>query len=516
MYMLWDRDVGEEKGNNTMSKAYEALQSYMEKAMALQTAMVLFEWDDATLAPKAAGSYTAKVVGVLSEEYQKTLISEELKSLLSECRKVENPSEVEAAVVREVAEEVEHLECIPPKEYREFAQLAAEAVPIWIDAKHEKDFDAFAPTLEKVIEYQKKFAEYRAKEGQKRYDVMLDAYEKQFDMQALDHFFSKLKEEIVPLLQRIMKNGKPIDDSFLTGDFSEEKQEKIGRFLADYVGFDFEKGVLAVSAHPFTTNLHNHDVRITTSYNHHVDDSIFSVIHEAGHGIYEMGIRDDLTQTLAGQGASMGMHESQSRFFENMIGRSRAFWVPIYGKLQELFPEQLGEVRLDAYIDAINKVQPSLIRTQADELTYSLHVLIRYEIEKQLMEENLEVKDLPEVWADKYEEYLGVRPQDVAEGVLQDIHWSQGSFGYFPSYALGSAFSAQIYAKMKKDMDVDALLEEGRMDVICSYLKEHIHQYGKLKTSRQLLKDLTGEDFNPEYYVAYLKEKYEKIYEIEK
>lgn len=497
-----------------MSKAYEELQPYLEKAMALQTAMVLFEWDDETLAPKEAGAYTSKVIGTLSEEYLEKITCEQVKDLVEDCKEDETLSQVEAAVVKEVAEELEKLECIPPKEYRDFAQLSAEATRIWADARKNQDFEAFAPTLQKVIDYQKKFASYRAKDGQKLYDVMLDTYEKDFNMEALDEFFGQLKEAIVPLLKNIMKHGKKIDDSFLTGDYPVEKQEEIARYLAEYVGFDFNKGVLAVSAHPFTTNLHNHDVRITTAYNDRVDDSIFSVIHEAGHGIYELGIRDELTQTMVGQGSSMGMHESQSRFFENIIGRNRAFWVPVYGKLQELFPEQLGDISLDRFIDAINKVQPSLIRTQADELTYSLHVMIRYEIEKMLMEEDLEVEKLPDVWADKYEEYLGVRPENVAEGVLQDIHWSQGSFGYFPSYALGSAFGAQLYAKMKQEMDFEGLLEDGKIDVIREYLKDHIHQFGKLKTSREILKDVTGEDFSPKYYIDYLTEKYSKIYEL--
>jgi carboxypeptidase Taq len=271
---------------------------------------------------------------------------------------------------------------------------------------------------------------------------------------------------------------------------------------------------MAVSAHPFTTNLHNRDVRITTHYTDRVDSSLFSVIHEAGHGIYEMGIRDELTLTMAGQGASMGMHESQSRFFENIIGRSRAFWEPVYGKVQSLFPEKLGNVPLDRFVEAVNKVEPGLIRTEADELSYSLHVLIRYEIEKMLIEEDLEVEKLPEIWADKYEEYLGVRPKNPAEGVLQDIHWSQGSFGYFPSYALGSAFGAQIYYHMKKVMDFDGLLQKGEIGTIRAYLREHIHQYGKMKTSREILFNMTGEDFKPEYYVRYLKEKYGKIYEV--
>ena len=498
-----------------MSKAYEQLQPYLERAQAFQTAMILFEWDNETLAPQEAGPYTSRMIGTLSGEYFKVVTDEEVKRLVKECRDDDSLSEVEAAIVRELAEEVEQLDCIPANEYREFAELCSESTRIWAQARKDKDFEAFAPTLKKVVEYQKKFASYRAKEGQKLYNVMLDTYEKGFDMETLDRFFDTLKEQLVPFLKKLMESGVVVDDSFLTGDFSQEKQEEIGRFFAEYVGFDFNKGVMAVSAHPFTTNLHNHDVRITTAYDDRVDDSIFSVIHESGHGIYEMGIPDELTQTLVGQGASMGMHESQSRFFENIIGRNKAFWEPVYGKLQETFPEQLGQVALDDFVKAINKVQPSLIRTQADELTYSLHVLIRYEIEKLLIEEDLDVEKLPEIWADKYEEYLGVRPKDVSEGVLQDIHWSQGSFGYFPSYALGSAFGAQLYAYMRKQMDFEGLLRNGDITTIREFLRENVHRYGKLKNSRQILKDVTGEDFNPQYYIDYLKEKYSKVYELD-
>lgn len=500
---------------NTEKTAYEELAPYLEQAMAYQTALILLEWDNETLAPEAAGPYTAKVQGALSAAYQRIITDEHVKELLRKCRWEENLTEAEKAIVREAWEEVEELDCIPPKEYRAYQELVAESARIWAKAKKDKDFDAFAPALEKIISYQKKFASYRAGAGRRLYDVMLDHFEKGFHMEQLDQFFGELKKELVPLLSRIMKSGVKIQDDFLTGDYAEDKQKELAEYLARYVGFDFTKGVMAVSAHPFTTNLHNHDVRITTHYTDHVDSSLFSVIHESGHGIYEMGIRDELTQTLAGQGASMGMHESQSRFFENMIGRNEAFWIPVYPKLQQIFPEQLGGVSREQFVKAVNKVQPGLIRTEADELTYSLHVLVRYELEKQLIEEELDVKELPKLWADKYEEYLGIRPKHAAEGVLQDIHWSQGSFGYFPSYALGSAFAAQIHAHMEKVMDFDGLLAEGKIDVIREYLREHIHQYGKLKTSRELIQDMTGEDFSPKYYVEYLKKKYEKLYQLD-
>lgn len=494
-----------------MNQSFEKLQNQLEKAMALQTAMVLFEWDNETAAPKEAAERTAAVIGSLSSQYLDIMTGEKLKTALEECSgQMSEMTEVEQAIVRETKEEVEKLERIPADEYRSFAELTARATGIWADAREKKDFSLFAPVLKEIVDYQKRFASYQAKEGQKLYDVMLDNYEKDFGMKELDEFFRVVKEGIVPLLKESAKRSEQIDDSFLSVGYTEEQQEKAARFLAEYVGFDFDRGILAVSAHPFTTNLHNKDVRITTHYLDRIDSSIYSVIHESGHAVYELGIRDDLTQTPAGQGASMGMHESQSRFFENIMGRNRNFWVPIYGNMQEIFGSPLKEVSLDDFLAAVNKTIPGLIRTEADELSYCLHVLVRYEIEKLMIEENAEIDSLPELWNDKYEEYLGIRPKDDGEGILQDIHWSQGSFGYFPSYALGNAFGAQLYHRMKQEMDFDGLLREGRADVIREYLREHIHQYGKLKTSRQLLKDATGEDFNPSYYVEYLTERYGK------
>ena len=504
-----------QKEENGKERKDQQLQLWLERAMALQTANILFEWDNETLAPKQAGACTAKVQGALALAYQELMTGEEIGKYLELCEQETELSEAEVAILREAKEERKELACIPPKEYRDYQELISESARIWAQARENQDFEAFAPTLEKIIQYQKKFSGYQAKKGQRLYDVMLDHYEKGFSIKKLDEFFQLLKKELVPCLHQIMESKVEILDDFLEGDYPQQEQKKLAEFIAEYVGFDFEKGVLAESAHPFTTNLHNRDVRMTTHYKKRMDSSLFSVIHETGHAIYELGVADELTQTLVGQGASMGMHESQSRFFENIIGRNEAFWEPIYPKLQEMFPKMLGNVSREEFVKAINKVQPGLIRTESDELTYSLHVLVRYELEKQLIEENLDVKELPELWADKYEEYLGVRPKNPAEGVLQDIHWAQGSFGYFPSYALGSAFAAQMAAYMKKNIDFEALLREGELGVIREVLRRHIHQFGKMRDSRRLLRDMTGEDFNPQYYVAYLKEKYGKLYQIE-
>lgn len=548
---------GQEDHMNTEKKQsdYEELMQYLEEAQAYETALILFEWDEETLAPEEAGSRTARMQGVLSSSYQRIMMSERVKKLVDKClleltgeenvaaeKKValaekkgraqaetengigkpalETPDGeltedgIRYAILKSAKRTIEEVSCIPPEEYRAYQELTSKSTRIWTKARKENDFASFAPVLKEIIDYQKKFASYRQKEGQKLYDVMLDSFEPGFTMEKLDEFFGMLKEHIVPLLKQVMESPVRIQDDFLDGDYTEEKQRELAEYLSKYVGFDFSKGVLAVSAHPFTTNLHNRDVRITTHYKSRVDSSAFSVIHESGHAIYEFGIDDRLSQTPAGQGTSMGMHESQSRFFENIIGRSEAFWIPVYGKLKELFPEQLKGVGREMFVRAINKVQPGLIRTEADELTYSLHVLVRYELEKMLIEEDLDVSELPKLWADKYEEYLGIRPETDAQGVLQDIHWAQGSFGYFPSYALGSAFGAQMLFQMKKEMDFDRLLEEGKLDVIREYLKMHVHRYGKMKDSREILKDMTGEDFDSKYYVEYLEEKYRKLYDL--
>ena len=497
-----------------MSKAFKDLEKILEKTMALQTALALLEWDDETLAPEEAGPYTERVIGALSEEYYQIIAGEEMKNSIAACEDEKDLTEVEKAIVKEAKETRAQLVCIPVKEYRDNAQLVTEGIRVWTKSKAENDFGQFVPVLQRLVDYQKRFASYRAKKGEKLYDSMLDLYEKDFNMELLDAFFEELKEVIVPLIREIRDHGKPIEDSFLTGDYPEDRQREAAEYLANYVGFDFKKGVMGISAHPFTTNLHNHDVRITTHYSNRMDSSVFSVIHETGHAIYELGISDELTQTLVGQGASTGMHECQSRFFENIIGRSAAFWVPLYKKLQSIFPEQLKGVSREQFVEAINKAEPGLIRTEADELTYSLHVMIRYEIEKMMIEEDLDLTKLPDIWADKYEEYLGIRPANAAEGVLQDIHWSEGCFGYFPSYALGSAFGAQLYYHMKKEMDINGLLENGEIGVIREYLREHIHRFGKRKTSRDILKDITGEDFNPRYYVRYLKEKFSQLYDL--
>lgn len=505
-------------GKNSMSKTFQKLEYYLEKCKALNAALILFDWDGATEAPEKGDENTSKFIGVLSDLYFSNLINDEVKQLLSQLDQEKEQNELsdnEKAIVKEVKKSYEQLEAIPKEEYRAFSEMKAKATSIWEKAKEQGDYKAFEPMLEKLIDYSKKFVSYRKndKKHKNSYDVLLGDFEPGFDVEQLDEFFQLIKDELVPFMKEILEKTKHIDKSYNNKKYDIGKQKELSRFLAEYIGFDFEKGVLADSAHPFTTNLHNNDVRITNHYyENNLESGIFSVIHESGHGVYEMQVGDDITMTIVGEGTSLGMHESQSRFFENVVGRSEEFWKPIYGKVQDTFKEQLKDVTLEQFIKGSNKPEAGLIRTEADELTYPIHVLIRYEIEKMIFNDEVEVKDLAKVWNKKYEEYLGVTPKDDKEGILQDIHWANADFGYFPSYAIGSAVAAQIYYHLLKVMPLNEYLEKGNIKGIREYLGEHIHRYGKMKNTNELLKQMTGEEFNPSYYIKYLKEKYTRLY----
>lgn len=495
-----------------MNENYEKLNVYLDRSMALKTALTILEWDDKTSAPKNSIENTSKAIAILSDQYFQCLINKDVKKILKKLEKDESLTALENSIFSELNKTYKNFKTIPPNEYKDFSQLISKAGHIWEVARENNKFEDFAPYLKKIIDYKRKFAGYRTKKN--IYNELLDDYEEGFTMKILDNFFRKLKREILPLLKKVTLKNNTIDKKYNKCKYDIKKQAEFSRWIAQYVGFDFDKGVMAESSHPFTTSLHNHDVRITTHYiENNLESSIFSTIHETGHAIYEMGIDDNFTQTLVGE-ATMGMHESQSRFFENIIGRSEEFWKPIYPKLQNLYPKQLKSISLNEFIKGINKAEAGAIRTEADELTYSLHIMIRYEIEKMLFRNEIEVDDLPRVWNEKYEEYLGVKPTSDSEGVLQDIHWASGDFGYFPSYAIGSAIAAQIFYHMKKIMPFDKYLLEGDLTPIREYLKENIHKYGKTKTTNGILTDMMGEPFNPDYYIKYLKEKYTKIYNL--
>lgn len=407
----------------------------------------------------------------------------------------------------------DQLRRIPAEEYVSYSVLLNEAEAVWEKAKHENDFASFSPYLEQIVAYNRKFAAYYDP-NKAPYDALLNEYEEGLNMQTLDAFFAQLREVIVPLVEKI-RGKKPAEDGFLSRNYPVEQQRKYTDYLMEVLGLDRNYCGVAETEHPFTTGFNNKDVRITTHYYEDaVASSMYSVIHEGGHALYELGCDDCYNQTNLSGAASMGMHESQSRFYENIIGRSRAFISCVFPKLQALFPEQLVDVDADMFYRAVNQAQPSLIRTEADELTYPLHIMVRYEIEKQLIDGALEVKDVPTAWNALYKEYLGIDVPDDRQGCLQDSHWAGGMIGYFPSYAMGSAYGPQILHAMEQDLgEIWTDVEKGDLSRISGWLREHIHRFANLKKPGALFEEVCGR-FDAKYFTDYLTEKYSKLYDL--
>ena len=343
---------------------------------------------------------------------------------------------------------------------------------------------------------------------------MLDDYEPGMTQEKYDAFFMALKERLVPLIQKVTK-AKKKNEEFLHQEFPIEDQKKFMTQLLEYLHFDSSWGYQNESEHPFTSWTCENDCRTTTKYvKNDVISAVLSTVHEVGHAYYEHNVDPKYDGMILSEGISSGMHESQSRLCENYLARTTAFWKYHYPKLQETFPTQLGNVSFEEFYEAINVAKPSFVRTEADELTYPLHVLVRYEIEKGLFNGTISTEGLNETWNKMYKEYLGVDVPNDKVGILQDVHWSDGSFGYFPTYALGTAFAAQYMHAMRKDLDVDTLLSNNQYDVIMNWLKEHIHKYGFRYEAPELMKMVSGEEFNVNYYLDYLEEKYTKLYNL--
>ena len=494
----------------------EKFRELVKKKNRIFANLELIQWDLETKTPIKSKPYLAELVGELSMQEYDLFTSDEFVSLVEALNKEKNNlTKIEKKEIELSMEEIEKKKKVPADEYEAYAKLTSINQGIWEEAKAKNDFSIVKDNLEKIFNYNKKFAEYRRKDEKNLYDVLLNDYEKGMDTEKLDIFFSELKKEIVPFLKKIQEKKKSLkEEDKLNVPVDEDIQMKFAKYLAAYVGFDFEKGLVETSEHPFTLNLNKNDVRLTTNNKRDIPFStVFSIIHEAGHGIYEQQTADNLIDTLLGAGGSMGLHESQSRFMENIVGRNRAFWKPLYQKAMGFYPF-LKDVDFEEFIKQINKIEPELIRTEADELTYSLHVMLRYEIEKIIFAGEVSIDDLPKIWNQKMVEYLGIEPKNDAEGLMQDVHWYSGLVGYFPSYAIGNAYASQIYNTMKKDFDVDKALENQDLKKITDWLGEKIHKYGRLKDTPEIIKEVTGEELNPKYYIDYLKEKYSRIYEI--
>ncbi|WP_028975547.1 carboxypeptidase M32 [Sporolactobacillus terrae] len=491
---------------------------YVKKIMDFNESIALAEWDLRTGAPKKGVKQRAEVIGTLSEEVFKRSTSDEMKGYIDALTDPTIQGQLNSVtkkMIEKSQKEYDHYVSIPAEEYKAYVILQSEAQSVWQEAKAKSDFSLLQPYLEKMVDYKRQFIEYWGIHHNK-YDALLDLYEPGLTVKTIDQVFESLRNGLVPLVEAVVASGSQPKKEFLAQPFPVDRQKKLCLHLLKEIGYDFNAGRLDETEHPFELTLNPGDVRVTTNYQEHdFISTILGTIHEGGHALYEQHISRELVGTPLCEGTSMGIHESQSLFFENFIGRSRAFWSDHYDELKRYAEGQLSCVSLNDFYRAINASHPSLIRTLADELTYPLHIMVRYDLEKALFNSDLQVKDLPGVWNEKMNEYLGITPKNDREGVLQDIHWPGGDFGYFPSYALGYVYAAQFKHAMLKDIpDFEDRLQSGKLHEITHWLSTHIHQYGSLKKPLELLQEATGEGPNPEYLLHYLTEKYSEIYHL--
>lgn len=500
--------------NARIKNAINVYNEVNKKLKALNYAGFLIGWDGQTESPKKANHL--QEMATLSEMQYKLATDESYIQAIN-CL-YDNRDALDDVLKHEIEvakREGDKLKKIPMDEYVAFSSLTNEFYNVYVEAKQKSDFSLALPYYKKIVEYRRKYVKWLETDELHGYDVLLDEFERGLTIEKCDEFFGLLKQKLVPLIKEINKKGKLVNDDFANKTYSKTGQERFQKFLRKLFLFNENYTVIKESEHPFTTNCGITDVRITNHfYTDNFVSSIFSAVHEMGHGLYELQVAPAIDKTMSGGGASMAMHESQSRFMENLIARDRAFWETNFDRLKNIFKSNLKDVTVEDMYKYVNRVECSLIRTEADELTYSMHVLIRYEIEKALTSGAIEAEDIPSKWNELYKEYLGIDVPCDKDGCLQDVHWAYGEFGYFPTYALGSAYASQIYNAMQKDVDITGCIKKGNLKPIAKWLKEKVHRFGASKYSEDILKFATGEDFNPDYYVNYLVEKYSALYDV--
>ena len=497
----------------TLEEARKSLKDLELREFAYNHAAGMLYFDGVTAAPKGTYVSRGKTLSVLNEAAYSLSNSDaarETLHVLSDHLDELTPAEKRLVELREKS--LRFKSRVPVDEYVAYKDLLNEAATVWREAKAKSDYAMFEPLLQKIIDASRRFAGLVEPEKDP-YDFWLDTYEEGMTQEFCDKFFAELRSKLVPLIAKVGA-AEPPDTSLLGVRFPLDRQDELSHWLMRFLGLDPDRCTLATTEHPFTTDFSRYDVRITTKYYEDAfASSMFSVIHEGGHALYELGTAEEYAFTKLGSGVSMGVHESQSRFFENIIGRSRAFCSLVWPELVRLCPE-LGRYDADMFYRAVNAAQPGLIRIEADELTYSLHIMVRYELERALLHGELNARDLPEHWNALYKQYLGVDVPDDAHGVLQDSHWSGGDFGYFPSYALGSAYGAQLIERMRESFDVDAAVASGDLAPVRDWLGERIWRHGSLIKPTELMRSALGGEFDASYYTRYLEAKMREVYKL--
>lgn len=501
-----------------MSENIKRLRELLGVVSDIANAGAVLGWDQQTYMPPGGAGARAMQMATLSRLAHEHFVSEELQEALEKARNEVadlDPDSDDARLVKVTERLLKKRIKVPAKWVEEESRITSLAHKDWEKARADSNYDIFAPHLEKILALKREYADF-FKPYDHVYDPLLDDYEPGMKTADVEPVFAKLRDRQVPLIQAIMDSDVIVDDSPLRQAFDEQKQWDFGVDVITKFGYDFQRGRQDKSVHPFTTSFSADDVRITTRFDSKfLNPALFGTLHEAGHAMYEQGVVPELARTTLGGGASLGIHESQSRMWENLIGRSKPFWKAFYPQLQKTFSTQLGDLSLDDFYAAINKVDRTFIRVDADEATYNLHIMVRLELELALLGGDLSINDLPQAWNDKFETYFGVQPPDNATGVLQDIHWSFGGFGYFSTYTLGNLIAAQLWDKMNTDIpDLEEQIEKAQFGEMLAWLRENIHKHGSKFEPLELLERVTGSGLEVNPYLDYLETKFGEIYAI--
>lgn len=483
----------------------EQLQKYLKKLGELNYLTTILRWEMDTVAPKKSFDYLIELSSKIELESFSLQTSEEYIKLIDNLINSDEFAHLtkeEQIYIHRLKKDYENFKKIPKDFYEEFCKLRSNSLNCWVDAKENDDYESFKPYLQKIIEYTKRYYRYIYGDNCNIYDCMLNEYEENITSSTIDKLFDELKKEIIPIVRNLKpKRLEPINNPLNDTEFI-----NFAKFLLNYIGFDNERGALGIYTHGYTTKFNNNDERITFSNRDNPVDSICTIIHEGGHGIFDQNVGESLVSYETYDVNKYALHESQSRFYENILGRRKSFYIPIYDEIKKVLKIEMS---LDKFMSYLNNAKKSLIRTEADELTYCLHIIIRYEIERDIFNKNIDLDSLPDLWNKKYEEYMGISPSNYKEGILQDMHWSDGSFGYFPSYLLGSIFDGMLLDKVSEEFgSVDKVLEEGRIKEITKFLNESIHKYGGAYNVDEVAYRLCNKHLEVEPLVRYFKEKY--------
>lgn len=487
----------------------------------IQSAASVLSWDQETYMPAGGGAARAEQIATLEGLAHEKLVSQEVETLLADWidpatgQAAAGWDEPSRSLLRETWRDFSRAQKLPSAFVIRLSRECSLAQQAWVTAREESRFSKFLPSLRTIISLKREEADYLGYRNSP-YDALLDTYEPGATIGQLAPLFTELRERLVVLLRKVQASGVAVDDTCLHQRFDQAKQIEFGRLVLVAMGYDFERGRLDLSAHPFTTSFHPTDVRVTTRvFEKDLPSCLFSCIHEGGHGLYDQGLDPRYYGSPLGESVSLGIHESQSRLWENCVGRSRAFWHCFYPILQQTFPQQLATVSLDLFYAAINRASPSLIRVEADELTYNLHIMLRVEIEQALIENRVQPDDLPELWNEKMQSYLGIVPEQDAEGVLQDVHWSMGAFGYFPTYTLGNLYAVQFFEQAKQELpQLEEHIAAGQLVPLRRWLEQKIHRWGRMFTPDHLARRVTGKGVSPEPFLRYLEGKYRELYQL--